>query len=502
MVIKISQAFRFALLAVALAAGCTAYEGRADAPLSLELANAAERALKRAATFFSERVAVEGSYVWKVSPDGTLRAGEDKTDDMQGWVQPPGTPAVGFAYVAAYEATDDPYYLEAALAAGRALAKTQLLSGGWYPLMEFDPERRDAWCYREDRAACDGEGPRHDNRNRNSSALDDDITQSALRFLILLDRFGQGTPVISDAAHYGAETFLRAQYPNGAWPIDLSRRVGKNKREAKVGAKGRYPADWSRTFIDPPTPEFFVLNDHLISNAIRTMLLAHQHYGDGRFLQSAISAGDFLLAAQMPAPQSGWAHVYNSAMEPIWGRKFEPPALTSWETASTISVLLDLYRYTGFERFWDGAEKAVTWLERARIGDDLWARFYELETDRPLYMTSDYQLTYDDGDLPKHYGFQDDFGIPAALAAFRRLSETKAKGEVSFAENPVLDPALGAEVQRIVATLDDQGRWLERDMIRSSTFVDHVETLAGALALTSGRQKNADHLLLPSAGRL
>ena len=497
---RLSQTLRFALLAVGLTVGCTSYEGHADSPLPVELADAAEQSLKRAATFFSEKVAIQGSYVWKISVDGTLRAGEAKTDNKQGWVQPPGTPAIGFAYGAAYEATGDPFYLEAAFDAGRALAKTQLLTGGWYSLMEFDPERRAAWCYRQDRAECDADGPRYDNRNRDASVLDDDITQSAIRFLIYLDRFGHDTPIISDAALYGSEMLLRGQYPNGAWPINLAQRVGKSKREAKVGDNARYPVEWSRTFVNPPTPEFFVLNDHLVSNAIKTMLLAHQHYGDGRFLQAAIRAGDFLLAAQMPAPQSGWAHVYSSAMEPIWGRKFEPPALASWETASTISILIDLYRYTGLERFWEAADEAVAWLEGVRIGDDLWARFYELESNRPLYVTSDYELTYDDGDLPKHYGFQDEFGIPAVLDNYRRLSKAKENGEDLFTDVPVLDPALPTEVGQIVGTMDEQGRWLDGDMIRSTIFVDNVETLAEALALASGRQIRADRLFLPSSG--
>lgn len=496
MIARIGQAARFAVVAAFMTASVATHEGRAEpAAPPAALADAAEQALWRAAGFFRERVAVEGSYVWSIAVDGTFRTGEAHTDDRQGWVQPPGTPAVGLAYLIAYEATGDPSYLEAARSAGRALADTQLFSGGWHALMEFDPERRKAWCYRREIEACDLEGLRADNRDRDGSTLDDDITQSALRLLIMLDGLDGATPMISDAAIYGANRLLKAQYPNGAWPDRLDRRIGKDKRKAKIGGRARNPASWSRTYVDPSDVELFLLNDNLMSNTIRTMLRAHQRYGDGRFLEAAMRGGDFLLAAQMPAPQSGWAHIYSSAMEPIWARKFEPPALASKETASTIQILIDLYRYTGVERYWTAAESAVQWLERVNIGDDWWARFYELETDRPLYMNSDYELTYEDDDTPQHYGFQGEFGITTVLDAYRAMRDAK--------DNPPpgppvpSDPELIATAERIIEALDEEGRWLEDGMIKSGIFVDHVEVLAQTIALASGRRIKADRLFVP-----
>ena len=112
MVMRISRVPYLALLAVGLIAGCEGEQERADQPFPPELVDEAERTLKLAATYFHDEVSVEGSYVWRVSPDGAFRSGEGKTDDRQGWVQAPGTPAVGSAYIAAYEATDDPYYWE------------------------------------------------------------------------------------------------------------------------------------------------------------------------------------------------------------------------------------------------------------------------------------------------------------------------------------------------------------------------------------------------------
>ena len=99
---------------------------------------------------------------------------------MQAWLQPPGTPAVGEAYLAAYERTKERFLLEAAVETARALVKGQLHSGGWGEFMEFDPQQRKLYAYRVDGPP----GP----RARNTTTLDDDKTQSAVRFMMHADR--------------------------------------------------------------------------------------------------------------------------------------------------------------------------------------------------------------------------------------------------------------------------------------------------------------------------
>jgi hypothetical protein len=106
------------------------------------LAEQAAAALAHATSFFRTQVAVHGSYLWTYSEDLKTRRGEVSMNDprlstdekgataTQGWVQPPGTPAVGIAYLQAFEATEDRTYLEAAHEAARALAWAQLASDG------------------------------------------------------------------------------------------------------------------------------------------------------------------------------------------------------------------------------------------------------------------------------------------------------------------------------------------------------------------------------------
>ncbi len=88
------------------------------------LAEQVAAALTHATSFFRTQVAVHGSYVWTYAEDLKTRFGEQEATATQGWVQPPGTPAVGIAYLRAFEATGDHTYLEAAQETALALAWT------------------------------------------------------------------------------------------------------------------------------------------------------------------------------------------------------------------------------------------------------------------------------------------------------------------------------------------------------------------------------------------
>ena len=69
------------------------------------LADEAESAMRKAVQYFRGTVSTEGGYLWTYSEDLKERAGEGKATETQIWVQPPGTPSVGFAYLRAYRIT-------------------------------------------------------------------------------------------------------------------------------------------------------------------------------------------------------------------------------------------------------------------------------------------------------------------------------------------------------------------------------------------------------------
>jgi hypothetical protein len=116
----------------------------AEAPLTTE----ARAALDRATTFYRS-ISTRGGYLWWYSKDLKERAGENKATETQIWVQPPGTPSVGMAFLRAWQVTRENYCLEAARAAAEALAWGQLESGGWTYLIDFDPQNQ-RWYRRAD----------------------------------------------------------------------------------------------------------------------------------------------------------------------------------------------------------------------------------------------------------------------------------------------------------------------------------------------------------------
>src|SRR5262245_10754194 len=208
----------------------------AAAPLPARAADAdlrddALRALKKAATFYQGKVASRGGYVYYYSVDLKQRWGEGKASPDTIFVQPPGTPTVGMAYLKAHAATGDQFYLDAARETAEALAYGQLQSGGWAQVIHFaQPERGRLGKYRG------GKGG-----SWNVSSLDDGQTQAALQMLVRADQaLSFKHAAIHDAALYGLNALLKAQFPNGAFP-----QGWLNPVEPKPVVRARFPDyDW------------------------------------------------------------------------------------------------------------------------------------------------------------------------------------------------------------------------------------------------------------------
>src|SRR6056297_3256244 len=188
--------FVLPLLIVAAAAVGNPLASSADADDHVPYEEARE-AMHRAVTFFRNHAACEGGgYVYRVTADLSQREGESKTGPSTAWLEPPGTPAVGMAYLDAYRTSGDRLLLDAALETGTALVRGQLVSGGWDNLIEFDPRDRERYAYRVD----------PERGKYNVTTLDDDKSQSATRFLMRLDQtLGFENETIHEAAEYALD---------------------------------------------------------------------------------------------------------------------------------------------------------------------------------------------------------------------------------------------------------------------------------------------------------
>lgn len=447
----------------------------------------ARKSLRRAVEFFRTEVATEGGYLWRYSEDLSKREGEGVASETRIWVQPPGTPSVGMAFLEAYQATGDEYCLDAAKEAASALVRGQLRSGGWAYSIEFDPEKRNDLQYRVDPERPDG---------HNVSTLDDDNTQSALRFLMEIDEaLNFKDESIHEAATYGLSGVLNAQYPNGAWPQRFDSDSNDDPQKYPV-KKASYPESWSREFPAVGYGAFYTFNDHTIPDTIRTMFMAHRIYGDERYFEAAKKAGDFILLAQMPEPQPAWAQQYDADMHPAWARKFEPPSITGLESQGVMRMLLTLYRQTGDRKYLEPIPRAIAYFRRSLLEDGRLARFYELHTNRPLYFTKDYKMTYEDDNLPTHYGFKVGNGIEAIAEEYERMRQMSPEElqALSREPSPELTPKLESQARKVIEALDERGRWAEegrlpfhgsddatRRIISCSTFARNVGVLSDYL---------------------
>ncbi len=432
------------------------------------------QALKQAATFYRDKVASHGGYVYYYSVDLKERWGEGKANVDTLFVQPPGTPTVGMAYLSAYEATGDKFYLDAATATAEALVYGQLQSGGWTQTIHFGPAKR-VGKYRN------GKGG-----NWNASSLDDGQTPAALQMLIRADRvLGFKHAAIHEAAIFGLTALLKAQFPNGGFP-----QIWIGPVEAKPVLKAKYPDfDWRTEGKVRNYWDYYTLNDDVAGNVASTLIAAHQTYKDAKYKAALEKLGDFVILAQMPDPQPGWCQQYNYDMMPIWARKFEPPAITGWESQDAMEALIQIANYTGDKKYLEPIPRALAYYQKLLLPDGRIARYYEFKTNKALYMNANYQLTYDDSAAPSHYGWKQ----PARFKEIAKKHEDAKAGIGAKAADLNL-----ADVRRIIKDLDAQGRWITThdgsrlvgqpkfavgfQYISSDVFSRNVETLSRFVA--------------------
>lgn len=446
----------------------------------------ARMALERAGTYFRDHLGVDGTYVWQYSLDGRVRRGEGgEVPASLGWIQPPGTPAVGAAFLRIHEVTGDRQWLDAAHEVATALVETQLLSGGWSYAIETNPEKAESWCYR-----ASGIGKKEcerikDEPRPNRTILDDNRTQSVLNFLMWFDKAGDGTDsAVRQSIKVALERLMDVQYRNGAVPAAFAEAAPGAGQE--ISGQASIPATWPQEWQKPDSPPYFITNDHVQRDTGRMFLNAFDTYGKPAYLRTAMEIGDFLVDAQLPHPQQGWAQIYDRSLQPVWGRKFEPPAVTSRETAGSIDYLLDLYDWTGKVQYLEAAQAAGQWLEEAQLPDGSWARFYELNTNRPLYVDNDYKLTFNDQNLLDHYGMKAVSNIKPVLDRLG-LDETgqdvsRADFWINAADGLSYDQ-LEPEAHRLIESQDSEGRWIDGDWIDGQEFIDNVFILARYIEL-------------------
>jgi len=156
------------------------------------------------------------------------------------------------------------------------------------------------------------------------------------------------------------------------------------------------------------------------------------------------------------------------------------------ESAGVMCMLLDLFLETGDAKFLEPLPGFVAWLKRSEIKQGQWARFYELQTNRPIYGDRDGKVHYTLGEISRErqsgYSWQGGYGIPGVIKDYEAIT---AQGREAFLANRQkhqgpAKPA-GDVIAPILAQQDSQGRWLNKGWVDTRTFIRNMEALGDYL---------------------
>ena len=218
------------------------------------------------------------------------------------------------------------------------------------------------------------------------ATVDNDATTSEIRFLMRAVEAGGKTEYRAAVAR-GVEYLLMAQFPNGCWPQVWPLQGGYHD---------------AATFNDDAIVEVLQILDDVGRGAA-------SYVPDSLKKQSAhaVERGvQCILSAQMRV--NGTLTVWGQQHDPLTldavnARSYELRSLTSKESAGVVMFLMD--HSTMDHRIAAAVQGAVTWFEKTAIhgmrsepgqplkpdaaGGDLWARMYEIGTNRPIFSNRD-----------------------------------------------------------------------------------------------------------------
>ena len=300
---------------------------------------------------------------------------------------------------------------------------------------------------------------------------------------------------VHEATLFALESIIQHQRPNGGFG-QVFEHLPDESRYPIFAA--RYPESWPRKYPGGDYWWFYTLNDNNLSKIIDTLLLAGQLYNQPAYRQAALKTADFLLLAPMPEPQPAWAHHYHFAMEPAWARKCEPPAISGGDSQEVSKTLMNVFEETGDSRYLEPIPRALKYLRESLLEDGRLARFYELKSNRPLFLNRKYELVYEPDDLPTHYAFIIESRLESLQRRYDKLS-AQSTGEVETSRlrqrrsQPLSRPSV-EQVRKTIEKLDHRGAWVEdgglryhknsevKQVIKSQTFIDNLDILVRFLA--------------------
>lgn len=229
-----------------------------------------------------------------------------------------------------------------------------------------------------------------------ANTFDNQATTLPLAFLARMTT-ATSDPAYAAAFQRGLDYVLAAQYPNGGWPQYYPLRGGYHDHI---------------TFNDDAMARVLTL--------LQDVAAGREPYGFVEAAQraraaAAVSRGiDVILKSQVfqDGKLTVWCAQHDTVtLAPAWARKFEPPSLSGSESVGIVRFLMSID--TPSPEVAVAIEGALAWFERSAIrdvhleaytnaqgqpdrrltpapgADPLWARFYDLKTNAPIFMGRD-----------------------------------------------------------------------------------------------------------------
>lgn len=243
---------------------------------------------------------------------------------------------------------------------------------------------------------------------RSKNTFDNEATTLPMAFLARVIHAGE-RPRDRQAFDRGLDYILAAQYPNGGWPQFFPLRDGY----------------WSRiTFNDDAMVRILILLRDIASGTSPYEFVDPARRA--RAAEAVERGARLILDAQIR--QNGVRTVWSAqhderTLEPAWARAYEPPSLSGSESVGLTRFLMAIPDPS--PEVIAAVEGAVAWFRTtaltgvrfepttgpdgvhdARLVADpsagpLWARFYELETNRPIFVDRNSVVHYDIAEIDR-----------------------------------------------------------------------------------------------------
>ncbi|WP_423126871.1 pectate lyase [Gaoshiqia sp. Z1-71] len=317
-----------------------------------------------------------------------------------------------------------------------------------------------------------------------TNTIDNGATTTPLRFLaLMIDATGEAT--YKESFFRGLDYLLAAQYKNGGWPQFYPLRDHGYYSEITFNDNAMMNVMFFlRDIAGSQTPY------HFVDDVYREKAAEAVDKGLKCILKTQIRVNGKLTA---------WCAQYDQhSLQPAWARNFEPPSVSGSESVPIVRFLMDIDHPS--EKVKQAIEGAINWFSEVQItgmrfrrgvaadgerdawveadpeAKPLWARFYEIETNKPIFTGRDQVIRYSFAEIERErrVGYSYYGNWPEEL-----INEDYPKWKAKHPEKP-----------RVFVLTDIENEPDDAmSMVRFLVYANHWD-IEGLAATTSIHQKN------------